>query len=51
MVGCEFYTKNQKDCGKYDSASFINYYGDEFIAKEMCCACGGGSHGKVSNIS
>ena len=35
--GCEWYDKltNSERCGDFDD--------DDFIANEMCCACGGGA--------
>jgi len=35
---CGWYLKNKEKCGKYDD--------DDFLAKEMCCSCDGGSTGK-----
>jgi len=39
--GCEWYAAdNQAWCGQYDTL--------DFVANEMCCACGGGSSGPLS---
>jgi hypothetical protein len=38
--GCSWYRENVQDCGKHDNK--------DFIAKEMCCSCGGGSTSFVS---
>ena len=33
--GCYWYTSSQDSCGAFDD--------DDFVASEMCCACGGGT--------
>jgi len=38
--GCKFYASHPGECGKHDVK--------DFIAKEMCCSCGGGSTSKAS---
>ena len=43
--GCEWYNINAttvRQCGRYDT------WNDNFVAGEMCCACGGGL---IRNIS
>lgn len=37
---CSFYAGKVEECGKYDD--------EDFIAKEMCCNCGGGSTSVIS---
>jgi len=38
--GCSSYKNMEDECGKHDD--------EDFIAKEMCCSCGGGSTSVIS---
>ena len=47
---CSFYSNQPDECGSWDGIyyqggiDYINQYGyTEFVAYEMCCACGGGT--------
>ena len=37
--GCQFYETNKQECGNFD--------GNGFLARTMCCACGGGRGGNT----
>ena len=40
--GCTYYTDLPSACDMYDD--------NDFVATEICCECGGGTTGNISNI-
>ena len=43
--GCYLYTEYPSMCGNYDDYMFTS-----FSSMQMCCACGGGTSGNITDI-